>query len=280
MHGLYYTGGQDLMKLDTWIREHTWIVYYCYDLLNPSGSLKHLWDVEQEQSIGDVFWPVEGSWSRPAVGYSASQLADSKAAPRNPYRRSTNMSRMPLGLLDNVDQPSPTLERLARRLAQMDGASLTPLFFTTLATRFTIKAFQNSYLRVGSVDPAWDARGRLIFMLYANPSHYHESYAEDNPCGYVLLDDSFNTPDYDLSEQHFLLMSEANSDYQYGAPHARHKYKKFYGEDDWEEMHVMMVRHREVRDGVNVTERLGIGRVLREVVLDPARVQVVDVALV
>jgi hypothetical protein len=76
-------------------------------------------------------------------------------------------------------------------------------------------------------------------------------------------------------------MSEANYDCQYGRPHARNKYKQYWGEDDWEEVHVMMVKHKELENGAKVTERLGIGRVLREALSDAdCGVEVGDIALV
>ena len=277
VYGLY--GGDDggLAGLNRWQKDHTWIEYYCYDEDCP--TLRPVWDAHQRTKIGPFFWPLKGDWQRPAIGYFADAEND-QDSPMTPYGRATNMSRSPLHLLSSDKGPRPSLTELAVEVAGSEGSKLLqPIFFTTLSTRMTIKASPNSYMRYGSVDPVWVNRGRLVFLLYAELKDHHESYTEDNPCGYVLLDDTFDAPDYDLSEQEFLLMSEAHSMAEYGSPHARHKPQKYYGYNDWEDVHVMMVEHRRLENGAKVTERLGIGRVLREVVEDVGRVEVVDVAL-
>lgn len=275
--GTNYRPGGSLALLNTSMRAHTWIVYY---LLDGDGHARSVWGSEQHHSIGDMFWPVHGAQPRQPVGYQVEPSNDTVAA--DPYGRTTDMSKAPLNLLPSGSKPRASLTSLATQVAETaEFANLRPLLFTTLMTRLFIKAAPNSYIRYGSLDPVWVPAGRLIFMLYLQPSLYHEDYVEDSPAGYVLLDDSYDLPEYDLSEQEFLLMSEANYDCQYGRPHARNKYKQYWDEEHWEEVHIMMVKHRELDNGARVTERLGIGRVMREALSDSdSRVEVVDVALV
>jgi hypothetical protein len=274
--GANYKPKDALPLLNDSLRAHTWIVYY---LLEEDGRMRSVWNSNQHREIGDMFWPVNGAHTRPSVGYQLVTSNDVVMA--DLYGRTTNMSKAPLHLLPCAPEPQTSLTNLATRVvAAAEFASLRPLLFTTLITRLFIKAAPNSYIRYGTLDPVWVPAGRLIFMLYLKPSLCHEDYAEDSPCGYILLDSSYDRPEYDLSEHEFLLMSEANYDCQYGRPHARNKYKQYWGED-WEEVHVMMVKHKELENGAKVTERLGIGRVLREALsATDGGVEVVDIALV
>jgi hypothetical protein len=116
----------------------------------------------------------------------------------------------------------------------------------------------NHYLRYGSVDPAWEPNGRVVFLLYT----------EDlQTCGYVLLDEAWKSKFCAEESYEFLLLSEANYYCDWRRPHEDHPFKRFNGYQDYEEFHVMMVEWKEVGgDGTKAAERVGLGRVLKEVV--------------
>jgi hypothetical protein len=133
---------------------------------------------------------------------------------------------------------------------------INPLIFKTVVVTYRIQA-SKAYLRYGSMDPVWVPNGRIVFLLLNK---------DEAVSGYVLLDETWKSRD--MSTQDFLLLSEANYYCDWGRPHENHPYKKFYGLEEWEEYHVMMVSWRMLDTGVRVAERVGLGRLLKEAVKD------------
>lgn len=274
--GLYGGPNGGIIGVNKSLRQHSWVVWW---KVADDGKLEPVWDADQSKNIGEMFWPVEGVEARPSIGY-ASSVSDSDTTRSDPYGRSTNLERFPLNLLPkDTSTPSTSLIELAKNLSTIKD--ITPLFFTTLSVQLAIKASPQSYIRYGAVDPVWINRGRLVFLLYLNASdHNPNSYSDDHPVGYVLLDETFGDTKFDLSKQEFLLLSEADYNCEYGRPHERHGYKKYWGEDNFEEVHIMMVVWRIIGDGVKVAERAGIGRVLGEALQDVEHgIKTIDVAL-
>lgn len=235
---------QEQEVITTWIRARTWIDW---KYRNENGTERLVWDHNREGKPGRIFWPSSGYIEASEIGY------DSKAATdASPFGRHSNSDSFISATKSRYLSP-PAVRSYLTNIPD----NLQPLCFQTLSVQFYMKP-SDHYLRYGSVDPHWEPNGRVVFLLYTEGIQ---------TAGYVLLDETWRSKFCAEEPYEFLLLSEANYHCEWGRPHENHPYKKFYGYQDYEEFHVMMIEWKAVgRDGVNAAERVGLGRVLKEAV--------------
>lgn len=235
---------QEKEVITRWIRTHTWIDWKYRD---QNGTESLVWEHNRKGEAGCIFWPSSGYDDVSEIGY------DSKAATNtNPFGRHSNSDPV-ISTYRFRYLSLPVVRSLRTKIPN----GIQPLCFQTLSVQFYMKP-SDHYLRYGSVDPHWQSNGRVVFLLYT----------EDlQTCGYVLLDEIWKSKFCAEEPYEFLLLSEANYYCDWRRPHEDHPYKKFYGYQDYEEFHVMMIEWKAVgRDGANAAERVGLGRVLKEAV--------------
>jgi hypothetical protein len=225
------------LKITMWLRDRTWINWFRIG----SGTEEPVW---RPSAITETIDPVQ-------IGYNPDACSAA-----NPYGRNWDMTSLPQ-CLASIHRGDFTLA--SQQEVYLRQSPETHLVFQTYVCKYRIQP-SNEYLRYASLDPMWLPNGRTIF---------HIRNCNDAVCGYVLLDDRWKdihataiSPVYT-----FLLLSEANYYSNWRIPHETHPYKKFYGEEEYEEFHVMMVEEKDY-DGVRVLERAGIGRLLKEATQD------------
>lgn len=234
---------QEAQLITSWLRNHTWIQWTCR---GPEGTLEPVWDPKKDQTVGNIFWPSSGSQQAPHIGYDGEAVTAS-----NPYGRYPNCDTIIADYRGRTTEPqiTPSL------LSEIDS-DLQPLFFETITLRLYIRP-SSTYLRYGSIDPPWQPNGRVIFLLYT---------LKHQLCGYVMLDETWQDKFSAETPYDFLLLSEANYYCDWGRPHENHPFKKFYGFREYEEFHAMMIEWKSVgQAGIKAAERVGLGRVLKEV---------------
>ena len=144
------------------------------------------------------------------------------------------------------------------------------LCFSSFSVHFRICP-SNAYLRYGSIDPSWEPRGRVVFLLINN---------KNAVCGYVLLDDDWvpqastsavsdSTTSWPTkwngseSLHEFILLSKANGHCEWRRPHEAHSYTKSYEQEAYIEVHAMMITQKNGN-----AKRVGLGRIHQEALQD------------
>lgn len=243
--GYFATAEQERTFVTRWLRERTWIDWYC---VSATGDLGPVWSAtESKQSY----------YSRTSIGYDHAASSDINLFGRD------NTSRDPIltNLVTPRDGTSIEITRPTQQSSLLKNEYF--LYFSTLTAKFYIEP-SDYYLRYGSIDPVWEPNGRTVFLLR---SKTHQT------CGYVLLQSDWRTKYSSDVPYDFLLLSEANYDCKWSRPHENHPYKKSYGlEPNWAEFHVMMVQQNPTlggdSSGMVIVERVGIGRLLKEAMGD------------
>jgi hypothetical protein len=191
-----------------------------------------------------------------AVGYKPSNCS-----PGNPFGRSYDKNSPPLPNIPALRPPPPAPK-----------APLRPhlLCFVSFSVHFRIRP-STAHLRYASIEPAWEPRGRVVFLLINN---------NNAVCGYVLLDDgwipqfststvsdpttTWTTEYHGLEPLHeFILLSKANYRCEWGRPHDAHPYTKTYAQEAYIEVHAMMITRKN-----GIAKRVGLGRIHQEALQD------------
>ncbi|PQE04554.1 heterokaryon incompatibility protein [Rutstroemia sp. NJR-2017a BVV2] len=236
-YGLYESSEELERKMITgWVRERTWIDWRKWD----GKRLVPVW----------VPRPRDENRKGGTLGYAV----DVSSAD-NLYGRSEDLK--PLLLAEN-----------RRQDVKITSRSEQYLYFSTVSIQFRIRP-SHAYLRYGSIDPPFNPTHQTIFHLFNRHNHLS---------GYILLPHTFTTQhtfpavptQFSLSGSgteplyEFLLLSKANYYSNWGRPHDGHAYRISYAEEDYIDIHVMMVTTR--ADGVK--ERVGLGRIHEDAVAD------------
>lgn len=194
---------QEQEVITAWIRTRTWIDWKYRD---ENGVERLVWDHNREGKTGCIFWPSSGYNETSDIGYG------SKAATnKNPLGRHSNSDSVISTYRSRYSSP-PDVRSYLTNIPD----NLRPLCFQTLSVQFYIRP-SDHYLRYGSVDPCWEANGRVVFLLYTKDLQI---------CGYVLLDETWKSKFCAEEPYEFLLLSEANYYCDWGRPHEGHPFQK------------------------------------------------------
>ncbi|PQE14955.1 heterokaryon incompatibility protein [Rutstroemia sp. NJR-2017a WRK4] len=232
-YGLWDSSEELERKMITgWVRERTWIDWRRWD----GKRLVPVW----------VPRPRDENRKEDKVGYAVDVSSADDL-----YGRSQDL------------KPSLLAED-RRQDVKITSWSEQYLYFSTVSVQFRIRP-SYAYLRYGSIDPPFNPTHQTIFHLL----NRHNLL-----CGYILLPHTIttqlslpsspSTPDTEPLYE-FLLLSKANYNSNWGGrPHDGHPYKISYAEEDYIDIHVLMVVTRS--DGVK--ERVGLGRIHEDAVAD------------
>jgi hypothetical protein len=226
---------EEYVGVDDFLDKRTWIDWY---LVNLDGRPTLVWDKQQMQQQQDLVNVLDDLDFGEKYGYSG-------AKPGNPYGR------------DKLKSPRfPGLKQ--QRWATPDLASTKDVHGTGILQFWTASAFFRivksdvTRMELSLTHSVLAPNGLAFFMLYDT---------EDRASGWVLLNDDIELEAHEKEE--FVMISEGK--HYHSKCDGDHVYPR--DEEHHEEFNAIMIRWNKG----GIAERVGLGRAMKEAVLDSAQ---------